>query len=175
MKKFLIAALFAALPVSAQEASAFKAGIMDGARINEKAKVMLSINKQKDKAVDSMKADVEKKRKELEKKEAELKTKQLVMSEEAFRKEAAAFQREVIDFDKAMAERDRRVKQAFIDALRKLQEDYLDDIIRGIGKKHGFDAILYAQSIVPINKSLDVTDEIILELDKKVSEFEVKI
>ncbi|MDR1009372.1 MAG: OmpH family outer membrane protein [Rickettsiales bacterium] len=175
MKKMLLTLLFLAGAVSAQEASPIKAGIMDGSRINEKAKVMRSINKQKDKALDGMKADIEKKRKEFEKKESELKSKQLVMSQEAFAKEAGAFQREVIDFDKQIAERDQKIKKAFVDTLKKLQEDYLDGIVRNVGKQHGFDVILYAQTIVIINKSLDVTDEIIDELDKKIQELEVKI
>ncbi|MDR3126701.1 MAG: OmpH family outer membrane protein [Rickettsiales bacterium] len=187
MKKFLSYVFIAAVAVAASscgkdkgvsaeaQGAGTRIGVVEMAKVNSEAKVMRSLNKQKDAKVEEVQDSVKKKRAEFEKKEADLKQKQLVMSQEAFAKEATAFQKEVIDYDRSTQQKLQAIEKGYIDALKKIQEDYLSDIVKDIGRAAGYDMILNSQAAVVLNKDLIVTNKIIDELDRKVQEIELKV
>jgi Skp family chaperone for outer membrane proteins len=150
-------------------------GVMDLGKINQDAKVMRSLSKQRDKALDGIKSEMEAKKKELDKKESDLKAKQVVMSQEAFAREVQAFQRDVREAEAALQRKGEGIEKIFVDALRKIQRDHLDGILKKVGEKHGYDVIISTQAAFVVNDSLDVTDDIIDELDKKISEMKLDV
>lgn len=177
MKEFFKYALLVAalvLPGLAR-AEESKVGVMDPMRINEEAKVMKSLNGQKESALKKIKSEVDAKRKEFEKKEQELASKQAIVTEEAFMKEAARFRADVMEYDRSTAARVGDVEKAYVDAVKKVQKDYLDGIAKKIGKARGFDVIVNAQAAIILNSSLDITSEVVDELDSKVKELELRV
>lgn len=153
-------------------------GVIDMTKISEKAKVMKSLNGQKDKLLKNIQTTVDAKRKEFEKREAELKTKSSMLSEEAkksFMTEVATFQRDVMEYDKVTATKVNEIEKAYMEALAKIQKDYLDAIVKKIGKEKNLDLVFNSQAAVVINKNLDITDVVIDNLDKQVSEIELKV
>ena len=71
--------------------------VIDMLKINKDAKVMISLNKQKDVALDKIQKEVAEKRKTFESKEGELKAKQSVMDKEAFIKETGIGKETLVD------------------------------------------------------------------------------
>jgi len=151
-------------------------GVFDLNRVNNDAKVMKSLSRQRDKELDKIKAELEDKRKEFEKREGDLRAKQVVMSADAFGRDVAQFQKEVREAEMALQKKGEAIERSFIEVLRKLQNDYMDGIYRQVGNRHGFDMLLTNQSAYLLNSKLDVTDEIIKTLDEKIKDmkFEVK-
>ena len=152
-----------------------KIGVIDMGQINSQAKVMKSLNSQRDKRVEAVQADVTKKRAEFEKREGDLRNKQIVMSQEAFARDAAQFQRDVIDFDKTTQTRLQAIEKGYVEALQRIQNQHLNDIVRDIGRAEGLDVVLNSQAAIVLNRDLMITDKVIEALDKKVKEIELKV
>jgi outer membrane protein len=177
MKNFFRYAVLAAvlvLPGFARAEDA-RVGVMDPMRINDEARVMKSLNGQKDGALKKIRSEVDAKRKDFEKKEQELSSKQALVTEEVFVKEATKFRADVMEYDRQTAARVGDVEKAYVEAVKKVQRDYLDGIARKIGKEKGFDVVINAQAAIILNSSLDITSEVIDELDSKVKEIELKV
>ncbi|MBR1545103.1 MAG: OmpH family outer membrane protein [Alphaproteobacteria bacterium] len=159
---------------SANAKDGMRIGIADVVKINKDAKVMVSLNKQKDEKLASIQKEVNAKRKDFEKKEEELKNKQALMDKEAFIKELQSFQADVLKYDKSTEQKVSGVEKGYIDALKTLQKDYLDRIIKQVGKDKGFDLIINSQTAVAIIDGLDITDAIIDALNSEIKEIELK-
>ncbi len=176
MKKILLASILSTMLFvsSANAKDGMNVGIADVVKINKEAKVMISLNKQKDAKLEAIQKEVNSKRKDFEKKESELKAKQAVMDKEAFIKELQSFQGEVLKYDKSTEQKVAAVEKGFIEALKTLQKDYLDRIIKTVGKEKGFDLIVNSQTAVAISDNLDITDDIIKALNNEIKEIELK-
>ena len=136
MKKVLLASILSTMffVSSANAKDGVNVGIADIMKINKDAKVMISLNKQKDAKLASIQAEVNLKRKDFEKKEAELKGKQSLMDKEAFIKEIQSFQADVLKYDKSTEQKVGNVEKGYVEALKTIQKDYLDRIIKKVGK-----------------------------------------
>lgn len=177
-KNFLIGFAFSIAVLLSNVSNAADFGVIDMIKITEKAKVMKSLNGQKDKALKNIQTTVDSKRKDFEEREAELKTKSLMLSEDAkreFMSEVANFQRDVMEYDKLTETKVNEVQKAYMEALAKIQRDYLDNVVKKIGKEKGLDLVFNSQAAFVINKDLDITDSVISELDKQISEIELKV
>lgn len=177
-KNFLIGFAFSMAVLLSNVSNAADFGVIDMVKISEKAKVMKSLNGQKDKALKNIQTTVDSKRKDFEKREAELKTKSSMLSEDAkreFMSEVANFQRDVIEYDRITDTKVKDIEKAYMEALAKIQNDYLDKVVKKVGKEKGLDLVFTSQAAVVINKDLDVTDLVISDLDKQISEIELKV
>ena len=177
MKNILKIALVAVaiiLPTIARAEGA-KIGVMDLVRIGEEARVMKSLNSQRDAAVGKIRSEVEAKGREFRQKEQEVAAKRGLITDEAFMREASRFQADVVEYDRQTAARMAGIETAYLEALRKVQRDHLDDIAKKIGNQKGFDIIVNAQAAIIINSSLDITSEVIKELDSKIRELDLGI
>ena len=176
MKKILLASILSTMMFvsSANAKDGMNIGIADVMKINKDAKVMISLNKQKDSKLSAIQTEVNAKRKEFEKKEEELKNKQALMNKEEFIKELQSFQADVLKYDKSTEQKVAGVEKGYIEALKTLQKDYLDRIIRQVGREKGFDLIINSQTAVAIVDGLDITDAIIDALNSEIKEIELK-
>ncbi len=176
MKK-LLSILFLSLGLVSVNANASdnNVGVVDVLKINAKAKVMLSLNKQKDAAIEKIKKNVDANRKTFEKEQNELSAKKVGMSEESFIKEAQAFQMKLYNFDKKTEEQLAKVEKAYVEVLKTLQNDYLDRIIKDIAKDKGFSVVINSQTAIIINDKLDITDDVIKNLNDEIKEIELKV
>ena len=180
MKKLfygLMMVMFAAMNFAAKSVSAqdLKIGVIDILQINKDAKVMKSLNSQKEKMIKDIQASVISKRKELEKREQDLKVKQPVMNEKAFAKEVQTFQMDMLNFDKQTQKKLASVEEGYVSALQKIQKDYLDRILNKLGKEKSFSLILSAQNAVVLDKTLDVTKDAISLLDNEITELKLEV
>ena len=150
-----------------------KIGVIDILQINKEAKVMKSLNSQKEKMIKDIQTSVIGKRKELEKREQDLKVKQPVMNEKAFAKEVQMFQMDMLNFDKQTQKKLANIEESYVSALQKIQKDYLDRILYKLGKEKSFSLILSAQNAVVLDKTLDITKEAIDALNNEVKEMKL--
>ena len=177
-KKFLIGFAFGISVLLSNVSNAAEFGVIDMIKISEKAKVMKSLNAQKDKALKNIQNTVDSKRKDFEKREAELKTKSSMLSDDAkkdFMNEVVNFQRDVMEYDKLTATKVNDIEKAYMETLAKIQRDYLDAVVKKIGKEKGLALVFNSQAAVVIDKNMDITDLVISELDKQISEIELKV
>ncbi|MGN0929493.1 MAG: OmpH family outer membrane protein [Alphaproteobacteria bacterium] len=177
-KNFLVCAVFSFALLISSSSFAGDFGVIDMTKISENTKVMKSLNGQKDKLLKDIKKSIDAKRKDFEKREAALKAKSAMLSEDGkkdFMNEVATFQRDVVEYDKLNETKVNEIEKAYIESLAKIQKDYLDPVVKKIGKEKGFDLVFNSQVAVIINKDLDITDTVISELDKQVSEIELKV
>lgn len=177
-KNLLLGSLFAFSMVVSCPVFSAGIGVFNINTINEKAKVIKSLNSQKNSKLDEIQKVVDSKRKDFEKREAELKTKSSMLSEEAkksFMGEVAEFQKDVMEYDKETAQKVSNIEKAYMEALSKLQKDYLDPIVKKIGKDKGFDFILNSQAGVIINTDMDITDVVVEELNNQITEIKLDV
>ena len=134
-------------------------------------------------------------KKDIEKMEQEIEHRKLVVRKEAledvkeefmgevatFQKDVAEyeklynqFQRDVVEYDKSTALKVNAVEKAYMDAVLKVQKDYLDGIIKKIGKNKGLDLVFNSQAAIVVNNDMDITDVVIDELNNQVVEIELK-
>ena len=168
----IIATIVGIKPVLSQD---LKIGVIDVLQINKEAKVMKSLNSQKEKMIKDIQASVISKRKELEKREQDLKVKQPVMNEKAFAKEVQAFQMDMLNFDKQTQKKLASVEEGYVSALQKIQKDYLDRILYKLGHEKSFSLILSAQNTVVLDKTLDITKDAISLLNDEIKEMKLDV
>ncbi len=174
MKKILII-LCLSFGAFANNASAkdVSIGVIDITEINKDAKVMTSLNKQKDKKLEEIQKEVEKKKSELSKKEEELKGKQALMDKDAFAKEVRSFQMEIIAYEQGTEKKIAAIEKAYIEALQKIQKNYLNPIVKEIGKDRGFQLVINAQTAIVLDKKLEITEEVIDALNDQIREIKL--
>ncbi len=158
---------------------------------DEKLKSIQTVVDAKRKDFEKREADLKSKAKDFEKREAALKTKASMLSDDAkkefmgevatFQKDVAEyeklynqFQRDVVEYDKSTALKVNAVEKAYMDAVLKVQKDYLDGIIKKIGKNKGLDLVFNSQAAIVVNNDMDITDVVIDELNNQVVEIELK-
>lgn len=158
---------------------------------DEKLKSIQTVVDAKRKDFEKREADLKSKAKDFEKREATLKTKASMLSDDAkkefmgevatFQKDVAEyeklynqFQRDVVEYDKSTALKVNAVEKAYMDAVLKVQKDYLDGIIKKIGKNKGLDLVFNSQAAIVVNNDMDITDVVIDELNNQVVEIELK-
>ena len=190
MKKILLI-LCLSLGFFSTNASAddLKIGVVDISKIHREAAVMKSLNKQKDAAIEAIKKNVAEKRKEFEKRDADLKkqeeslrAKQSIMDRDAFMKEAEnfrtaaqKFQTDLLDVDKNTEKKITAVEKAFTDAVRTIQDDYFDRIVRKIGAEKKFSLVINSQTAIVMDKNLDITTDVIDALNSDIKEMKLNI
>lgn len=158
---------------------------------DEKLKSIQTVVDAKRKDFEKREADLKSKAKDFEKREVALKTKASMLSDDAkkefmgevatFQKDVAEyeklynqFQRDVVEYDKSTALKVNAVEKAYMDAVLKVQKDYLDGIIKKIGKNKGLDLVFNSQAAIVVNNDMDITDVVIDELNNQVVEIELK-
>ena len=97
------------------------------------------------------------------------------MDKEAFLKELQSFQKDVMDYDKQTEQKVAGIEKAYIEALKTIQKDYLDRIVRKIGAEKKYSLVLNSQTTIVLDKNLDITDSVIDALNEEVKEIKLNV
>ena len=140
-------------------------------KIQSKAKVLEDLHKQRASFEEKLKNKLEKEQKEIEKEKADIEKSQDVLSQEALQRRVVDYQRRVNSLQRDLAETAQSIESAYQSALNTIQKRHLDPIIEStIDKKHL--SLVLDGRMARMGKDvaqLDITDEIIKALNKKVS------
>jgi len=169
-KTFLAAAVVALFSVNA---NAGGIGIIDVEKIVKESSAMRDIQAKVSKKQDEYQKEVTKKQDELEADQKRIEGKRNVLSKEAFEKESKSFEKKVDDLKTFVDRKQNSLKKASLDSMSKVN-DKVKDIIAEISKEKELDVIMPAAQTLYFKDELDVTDEVLKRLNKKITKVDVK-
>lgn len=174
MNKFLISlsTIFALFAFNASAADG-KIGILDVEKIVKQSKAMRNIQKQVSKKQDQYQKQVTKKQEALEKEQKKIESKKSVLSQEALEKEVKQFEKKVKDLKEFVDKRQNKLKKASLDGMNKVNEK-IKDIIADIAEERGLSIIIPSAQVLYYQDGLDISDEVLDRLNKKITKVKVK-
>jgi outer membrane protein len=172
MKKYFVT-LLAAFSMFSLGANAGDVGIIDVDQIMKESAVMRDIQSKIEKKQDEYQKQVQKKQEELESEQKRIEGKRSLLSKEAFDKETEAFEKKLDDLKTFVDKRQNSLKKASIDAMSKVN-DKVKDIIADIAKEKNLDVIVPASQTLYYKDGLEVTEEVLAKLNKKITKVDVK-
>ena len=156
---------------NAVSGSELKIAIVNMDKIQATANALEDLHKQRAKYEEQLKTQLEKEQKALEKEKADIEKSQDVLSQEALQRRVVDYQRRVNQLQRDLSEKAQAIDVSYQEALGKIQKDHLDPIIEGTIAKKKLSIVIdgrMARTGANI-AGLDITDEIINALNKKVS------
>ena len=139
--------------------------------IQNDAAVLKDLAGQRKSYEDQLRNELEKKQKELESEKAEIEKSQDVLSRDALQRRIVDYQNRVTELQRDLTERAQSVEIAFQKALNEVQEQHLNPIIEGVIAKKNLSMVIDGRftRLGSNATNLDITEEVISALDKKVS------
>ena len=139
--------------------------------IQNDAAVLKDLAAQRKSYEDKLRNELEKKQKELESEKEEIEKSQDVLSRDALQRRIVDYQNRVTELQRDLTERAQSVEIAFQKALNEVQEQHLNPIIEGVIAKKNLSMVIDGRftRLGSNAANLDITEEVISALDKKVS------
>ncbi len=129
------------------------------------------LRSQKESYEKRLRDELTKEQKALEKEKAEIEKSQDVLSPDALQRRVVDYQKRVSALQRNLAERAQSVEESYQRALADIQGKHLDPVIEGIIAKKNLSLVIdgrFARTGAKI-ENLDITDEVVKALNKKVS------
>ncbi len=144
--------------------------------IQTDADALKDLRSQKEKYESQLKTELEKTQKALEKEKAEIEKSQDVLSREALQRRVVDYQGKVNNLQRDLTERAQSIEIAFQKALTDIQAQHLDPVIQGVIDKKQLALVIDGRfaRVGDTAEGLDITDEVIKALNKKVSKFKME-
>lgn len=139
--------------------------------IQTKATALKALREQKEKYENELREELTRDQKALEKEKAEIEKSQDVLSREALQRRVVDYQNKVTKLQRDLTERAQSIEMSYQKALNEMQTKHLDPIIEGIIDKKQLSLVIdgrMARTGANV-ANLDITDEVVKALDKKVS------
>ncbi|MBQ3785313.1 MAG: OmpH family outer membrane protein [Alphaproteobacteria bacterium] len=140
-------------------------------KIQTEATVLEDLHKQRANLENKLKSKLEKEQKAIEKEKADIEKSQDVLSQDALQRRVVDYQKRVNQFQRDLSENAQAIESAYQEALSTVQKKHLDPIIEGIIAKKKLDLVIdgrMARTGTNTN-GLDITDEVVKALNKKIS------
>lgn len=139
--------------------------------IQTDATALKDLRKQKESYESKLRDELTAEQKTLEKEKAEIEKSQDVLSRDALQRRIVDYQNRVTQLQRDLTERAQSIEIAYQKALNEVQSKHLDPVIEGIIAKKNLSLVIdgrFARTGANA-ESLDITNEVISALDKKVS------
>jgi Skp family chaperone for outer membrane proteins len=181
VSKILGIVVFAVLlmlsPVYAEdkaEATHGKIAVVDKQYLVANSKAGKSIRSQLEAKRDAYRKDIEKQESELNRLGKELKDQQTSLSKEDFMKRYKVLDEKAKKGQMAVFERTKAFEKAYVESLGVL-DGHIGKIVADIAGKNNIVLVLNRQEVVLVEAKMDLTKQVLTELDKKVSSIPVNI
>ena len=141
--------------------------------IQTQAAVLQNLTEQRAKYEEQLRDELESKQKELEKEKEDIEASQGVLTQDKLQQRVIDYQRRVTELQRDLTERAQGLEVVFQKALNEIQEQHLDPVIEGIIAKKNLSLVIDGRMARIGNnvENLDITDEVIKALDKKISKY----
>ncbi len=155
----------------AANAADLRIAVISMEKIQTKANVLENLHKQRADYETKLKNKLEKEQKSIEKEKADIEKSQDILSQEALQRRVIDYQRRVNEFQRHLSESAQSIETSYQDALQTIQKKHLDPVIEGIIAKKKLSLVIDGRMarIGENVKNLDITDEVVDALNKKVS------
>ena len=153
-----------------------KVGTIDIDAIHQQVRVINNLNLQKEKAIQKLKTEIDAKESEFDNKRKQIKEKEGSIDKENLLRELQILQMDIMSYDKQISNRMSDIQKRYVNALELIQKQYLNDIVKDIGKKKKLEIVVNGQTAILINESLDITADVIQQLNQQLKDitFETK-
>ena len=144
--------------------------------IQNTATALKNLREQKEKYEESLRDELTRDQKALEKEKAEIEKSQDVLSREALQRRIVDYQNKVTKLQRDLTERAQAIEISYQKALNEVQKKHLDPVVEGVIAKKKLSLVIdgrMARTGANI-ANLDITDELIKALDKKVSKVKME-
>lgn len=177
MKRFLLLSMFVLMfstPVQAESPAAGEIAIVDMQQIMRDSKAAKSVQKQITSVREKYKNTISSQEKDLTKMKDDLVAKKATLSAEDFQTQRKDFEQKLVSVQKDVREKQNKLDDAFNEAMDKIRMKSVE-IIAAQAKKHNASLVLPRQNIIIVDQSLDLTEEVMAELDKALTDVKVKV
>lgn len=173
---FAMLTLFALVVMLASPAFATstKVAVVDVQKLMSVSKAAVSIQKQIEDKRQSYQKEFAKHEDELRKTEKSLAEARNVMSADEFNKKREGFENSLLETRKLVQKRRRSLETAAADSLGQLRNKIVA-IVANIADSGEYDLVINRQNIILVDKSMDITEQVLAELDKTVAKIDVKV
>ena len=144
--------------------------------IQTDARVLQDLRKQREAFETKLRDELTAQQKKLEKEKAEIEKSQDVLSRDALERRVVDYQNRVTKLQRDLNERAQAIEASFQKALANIQTKHLDPIIEGIIAKKNLSLVIDGRfaRIGANTQNLDITNEVVSSLDKKVSKVKME-
>lgn len=173
------ATAMALAPVGARAADKETAGgqmkfaTVDVQQLMTDSKVGKSLMAQLTAKQSALQADYKKAEQMLEQEQEALQKEVGKLSAEEFSNKRTAYQKKVLDTKTELENRKRALEEQTRASTNELRKQ-ITDIVFNLAQAQNIDLVLTRQNVVAAAKSVDITDEALKEMDKKVSEIKIQ-
>lgn len=164
------------VPVStarADEAKVLRIAVVDIQALLKDSKAAKSIEKQISTMRTGFQAEVEKAEKDLRSKEQAILAERDKLSEEQLKTKVEAFQKDVTASQKKVQDRKTALDKSVSEALNKLRGEIVK-VVADIGDKQNLDLVLARTDVVIVDKTLDITAEVLKRIDSTLPDVKVQ-
>lgn len=156
---------------NAVSAADLKIAVINMDKIQIDSNALKDLRNQRTAYEEKLKSKMEKEQKALEKEKADIEKNQDVLSQEALQRRVVDYQRRVTNLQRSLNESANAIDASYQNALATLQKKHLDPVIEGVIAKKKLSLVIDGRMarIGGDVKGLDVTDEVVNALNKKVS------
>lgn len=159
--------------VRAEEAKTLRIAVVDIQALLKDAKAAKSIEKQISTMRQSFQKEVEGAEKTLRDKEKSILDKKDSFSDEDLKLQVEGFQKDVVSSQQKVQERKAALDKSVADALNRLRGEIVK-VVAEIGEKQNLDLVLARTDVVIVDKSLDITQEVLKRIDASLPDVKVK-
>ena len=171
--KYILTILFFTL-FSSTAYSESKIAVLDVVKLLKESKAAISYKDQLNAVAKKYTDDDQKKQKEIQKQEEELLRQKATLTPEAFSDRKNTFEKKVIEFNKSSQTKRKALAQAERDAVTQI-EDEVEKIVKAIIDSDKITAVFRKSAIILGDTSIDITEKVVVELNKKLSTVTVKV
>lgn len=164
-------------PAKAQTAEAVSApfmAVLDIGKIRREAASVKSIREQIINHQNKIQGEIQKEQEALRAAQQELAKKQTLLAPEAFAEERRKFEERVVGVQQMVQERRRALETSQSKAMNAV-ESTLNEIVASVAEKKNFDVILRLSQVVYVRTMLDITGDVLSQLDQKLPTIQVDL
>ena len=175
LKLFVCAFVFiACVAVSDVRAANAQVAVVDVQKIMSVSKAAKSIQQQLEKKREEFQKEFSEHERDLRQTEQSLTEARATLSAEDFNEKRQEFENDLLETRKLVQKRRRALEKAAAEALAELRNGIVK-IVAEIAEKDDYDLILNRQNIILVEKSIDITDRVLANLDKSVQSIQLKV
>ena len=149
-----------------------KAAVVDVESILEYSKAILHVKKSINIISEQIQSELSSKEVKLKQAEAELIEKRGILHKSEFDKLVAAFNKKVSLTQQEMQNKKSALERAHTNAIAQVHENTIR-VISDLSKKYGFNIVFPSSQVLFINNSLNITHEVISNLNERLQEVKV--
>ena len=148
--------------------------VLDIGKIRRDAASVKSIREQIINYQNKLQGEIQQEQDAVRAAQQELAKKQTLLAPEAFADERRKFEQRVVGVQQMVQDRRRSLEEAQTNAMLQV-ERALNEIVARMAEKNGYDVIVRLSQVVYVKKSLDITGDVLKELDKSLPTINVAL